>query len=71
MAKKKNNKKKRKNNNKKRGKNNKSPQTTFGRLNNLEILCWDANTKVAQTPCLLVGLQLSMNHSIYPQTYIR
>ena len=56
-------------NNKKRGKNNKSPHTTFGRLNNLEILCWDANTKVAQTPCLPMGLQLSVIQNVHSMIY--
>ena len=51
------------NNNKKRDKNNKSSKLTFGRLNNLEILCWDANTKVAQTPCLPMGLLLQYSYA--------
>ena len=31
--------------------------------NNLEILCWDANTKVAQTPCLPMGLLLQYSYA--------
>ena len=50
-------------------KNNKKKKKKKNNNNNLEILCWDANTKVAQTPCLLVRLQLSVNHNINPDTH--